>query len=155
MYKRQVYDIQFLIVPFHMIYCGKNRITVFLLHRKIVAHCVFRRDSATTFYQPAFIEQGFCECCFTGTIISQPVSYTHLDVYKRQAYSSLLLFHHICYKWKKCQMTGSLDSLCYTTLILQRSTCNATGQNLTLLIQEFLQEFGILIVNVDVYKRQV
>ena len=45
-------------------------------------------------------------------------------------------------------MTGSLDSLCYTTLILQRSTCNATGQNLTLLIQEFLQEFGILIVNV-------
>ena len=45
-------------------------------------------------------------------------------------------------------MTGSLDSLCYTTLILQGSTCNATGQNLTLLIQEFLQEFGILIVNV-------
>jgi len=87
---RTVYDIQFLIVPFHMIYCGKNRITVFLLHRKIVAHCVFRRDSATTFYQPAFIEQGFCECCFTGTIISQQGYVFNLVC--------LIYFHRVTFK---------------------------------------------------------
>ena len=68
---RTVYDIQFLIVPFHMIHCGKNRITVFLFHRKIVTHRVLGRNSSAALNQSGLIKQGFRECCFTGTIISQ------------------------------------------------------------------------------------
>ena len=45
-------------------------------------------------------------------------------------------------------MTGSFHSLRNTTLELQRSTGNTARKDFSLLIQEFLQEFRILIVDI-------
>ena len=45
-------------------------------------------------------------------------------------------------------MTGSFHSLGHFLLIFQRSTGETTGQNLALLVHEFLQEFGVLVVDV-------
>ena len=45
-------------------------------------------------------------------------------------------------------MTGTLNGLSHATLELQRSTGDATGQDSTLLVEELLQEFGILVVDV-------
>ena len=45
-------------------------------------------------------------------------------------------------------MAGTLNGLSDTALILERSASDAAGQNLTLLVEELLQEFGILVVNV-------
>ena len=45
-------------------------------------------------------------------------------------------------------MTGTLDGLSHATLVLEGSACDAAGQNLTLLVEELLQEFGIFVVNV-------
>ena len=45
-------------------------------------------------------------------------------------------------------MTCTLNSLRNATLEFQRSTCDATGKQFTLLVQEFLEEFRILIVDI-------
>ena len=45
-------------------------------------------------------------------------------------------------------MASTLNGLSHTTLILQRSTGDTAGKNLTLLVQELLQEFRILIIDV-------
>ncbi len=45
-------------------------------------------------------------------------------------------------------MTGTLHCLSYTTLELQRSTCDAAGKDLALLIEELLEELRVLIVDV-------
>ena len=45
-------------------------------------------------------------------------------------------------------MTGSFDSLGHFLLIFQRSTGETAGQNLTLFVHEFLQEFTIFVVDV-------
>ena len=50
--------------------------------------------------------------------------------------------------FKQRQVTCSLHSLSYTTLELQRSTGNTTRKDFTLLIQEFLQEFRVFVVDV-------
>jgi hypothetical protein len=45
-------------------------------------------------------------------------------------------------------VTCTLNSLSHATLILEGSASDAAGQNLTLLIEELLQEFGILVVDI-------
>ena len=45
-------------------------------------------------------------------------------------------------------MTSSFNSLSDTTLELQRSTCDTTRKNLTLFVQEFLQEFRIFVIDI-------
>lgn len=45
-------------------------------------------------------------------------------------------------------MACTLYSLSHTALEFQRSACDATGKDLALLIQELLEEFGILVVDI-------
>ena len=45
-------------------------------------------------------------------------------------------------------MTGTLHCLSYTTLELQRSARDAAGKDLTLLVEERLEELRILVVDV-------
>lgn len=45
-------------------------------------------------------------------------------------------------------MTCTLNSLCNAALELQRSTGDTTGKDFALLIEEFLEEFGVLVVDV-------
>ena len=45
-------------------------------------------------------------------------------------------------------MTSALDSLSYATLELEARTRDTTGKDLTLLVEEALEEFGILIVDI-------
>ncbi len=59
-----------------------------------------------------------------------------------------LLFHKVGYVGQQGQVTGTLNGLSYATLEFQRSAGDATGQDLALLVEEFLEEFGILVVDV-------
>ena len=45
-------------------------------------------------------------------------------------------------------MAGTLYSTSYTALEFERSPCDATWQNASLLIEKFLKEFGVFIVDV-------
>ena len=45
-------------------------------------------------------------------------------------------------------MTGTLNSLCHAALELQRGASDATGQDFALLVEELLQELGVLVVDV-------
>ena len=45
-------------------------------------------------------------------------------------------------------MTSSFNSLSDTTLEFQRSTSDTTRKNLTLFVQEFLQEFRIFVIDI-------
>ena len=45
-------------------------------------------------------------------------------------------------------MTSPLDGPCDLALILQRSASETTRQNLALLVEELLEELGVLVVNV-------
>ena len=45
-------------------------------------------------------------------------------------------------------MAGTLYGLGYTTLEFQRSTGDTARQDLALFVEELLEEFGILIVNI-------
>ena len=60
----------------------------------------------------------------------------------------LSLFHQIGYIRKQRYLACALDGLCHAALVFERSACDATGQNLTLLVKELLEELGILIVDV-------
>ncbi len=51
-------------------------------------------------------------------------------------------------------MTGTLNGLGHAALELQRSTGDAAGQDFALLVEELLQEFGILVVDALRLKRQ-
>ena len=62
---RAVYDVQFLPVPFYMEDGRKDRISIFLFYRKVIAYGVFGSDSAATFYNTTLIEQRFCESGFS------------------------------------------------------------------------------------------
>lgn len=64
------------------------------------------------------------------------------------SYYLQFLFHQIGYEGEKSQVASTLNGLCHATLILQRSTRDATRQNFTLLIEELLEEFRILVVNI-------
>lgn len=44
-------------------------------------------------------------------------------------------------------MTSTLDSLSYTTLELEAIACDATREDLTLIIEELLEELGVLVVH--------
>ena len=44
-------------------------------------------------------------------------------------------------------MTCTLNGLSHTALEFQRSAGDATGEDFALLVEEFLEEFGILIVD--------
>ena len=67
---RTVYYVQFLTVPFHMINGGKHRISIFLLHREVIADCILGSNSAATFYNTTLKEQRFCESGFTRAVIA-------------------------------------------------------------------------------------
>ena len=45
-------------------------------------------------------------------------------------------------------MTSTLDSLSYTTLELEAIACDTTREDLTLVIEELLEELGVLVVYV-------
>lgn len=45
-------------------------------------------------------------------------------------------------------MTGALYGLSHATLKLERSACDATGKELSLLVEELLEEFGVLVVDI-------
>ena len=45
-------------------------------------------------------------------------------------------------------MTGTLYSTSYTALEFERSPSDATRQNASLLVEKFLKEFGVFIVDV-------
>ena len=45
-------------------------------------------------------------------------------------------------------MTGAFDGLCDAALEFQRSACDAAGKNLTLLVEEFLEEFGVFVIDI-------
>ena len=45
-------------------------------------------------------------------------------------------------------MACALHSLCHTALELQRSACDAAGKDFALLVEEFLEEFGIFVVDI-------
>jgi len=58
------------------------------------------------------------------------------------------LFHQVGYIGQECKVACTLDSLSYTTLELERSSGDAAGQNFALLVEEFFEEFGILVVDI-------
>jgi len=60
----------------------------------------------------------------------------------------MILFHCIGYKWEKAKVTCTLDGHCEAALILEACACDATWQNLALVVQEFPQEIGVFVVNV-------
>ena len=45
-------------------------------------------------------------------------------------------------------MTGTLYGLGYAALELEGSTCDTAGKEFALLVEELLEEFGILVVNI-------
>jgi hypothetical protein len=45
-------------------------------------------------------------------------------------------------------VTGTLNGLSHTTLELERSSGDTTGKELALLVEELLEEFGILVVDI-------
>jgi len=54
----------------------------------------------------------------------------------------------MAYVRKQSQVTSTLYSLSYTTLELQGSTSDTTRKDRTMLVQEFLQEFRIRIIDI-------
>ena len=71
-----------------------------------------------------------------------------IKYYAYLAVSSFSLLHHVSYIRQQRNLAGALHGLSHAALILQRSTGDATGQNLTLLVQELLQELGIFVVDI-------
>ena len=58
------------------------------------------------------------------------------------------LFHEVCHEGQKREVTGTLNGLSHATLEFQRSSGDAAGKNFALLVEEFLEEFRIFIINV-------
>lgn len=62
--------------------------------------------------------------------------------------NSARLVQAICNEWHQSEVTCTLNSDSKTTLILEAGAGNATGKNLTLLINELEKKIGIFVVNV-------
>ena len=45
-------------------------------------------------------------------------------------------------------MAGTLNGLCYAALEFERSAGDAAGEDFALLVEEFLEEFRILVVDI-------
>lgn len=58
------------------------------------------------------------------------------------------LFHQVGYVGEQGEVTCTFHGLSHTALELERSTGDATGQDFALLVKEFFEEFGILVINV-------
>ena len=58
------------------------------------------------------------------------------------------LFHKVGYIGQECQMAGAFNGLSHTTLELERSSGDATGQDFTLFVEELFKELGILVIDV-------
>ena len=58
------------------------------------------------------------------------------------------LFHQVGNEGQESQMACTFNGLCHTTLEFQRGAGDATGKDLALLVEEFLEEFGILVVDI-------
>ena len=58
------------------------------------------------------------------------------------------LFHKVGNEGKQGQVAGAFNGLGHATLELQRGTGDTAGKDLSLLVEEFLEEFGILVVDV-------
>ena len=58
------------------------------------------------------------------------------------------LFHKVGNEGKQGQVAGAFNGLGHATLELQRGTGDTAGKDLSLLVEEFLEEFGVLVINV-------
>ncbi len=58
------------------------------------------------------------------------------------------LLQQVGYVGQKCQMAGTLHGFGNTALEFQRSTGDAAGKDLALLVEELLKELGILVVDI-------
>ncbi len=58
------------------------------------------------------------------------------------------LFHQVGHERKEGQMAGTFHGLGHTALELQRCPCDAAGKNLALLVEELLEELGILVIDI-------
>jgi len=60
----------------------------------------------------------------------------------------MFLLDSIGYEWKKAKVAGTLDGHREAALILQACACDATWQNLALVVQEFPQKLRVFVVDV-------
>jgi hypothetical protein len=58
------------------------------------------------------------------------------------------LLHEIGYEWQKSELAGLFDGYGHLALELQGVTSDTAGQHLALLVEEFLQEFRILVIDI-------
>ncbi len=58
------------------------------------------------------------------------------------------LFHKVGNEGKQGQVAGAFNGLGHATLELQRGSGDTTGKDLALLVEELLEEFGILVIDV-------
>ena len=61
---------------------------------------------------------------------------------------NLKLFHQIGNVRKKCKVASTLNCLLHSSLELQRSAGDATRKDFSLFVQELLEEFRVLVVDV-------
>lgn len=59
-----------------------------------------------------------------------------------------LLFHKVCYVGQESQVASAFNGLSHAALEFQRSSGDTTGQDFALLVEEFLEEFGVFVVYV-------
>ena len=64
---RAVDDIEFLVVPFHMEYCWEDRVTIFQLNRKIVAHGVLCLHASAALDDSGFVKHTLGKCGLAAT----------------------------------------------------------------------------------------
>jgi hypothetical protein len=60
----------------------------------------------------------------------------------------MILLNCIGYKWEKAKVTGALHRYGEAALILEARACDATWQNLALVVQEFAEEIGVFVIDV-------
>jgi hypothetical protein len=60
----------------------------------------------------------------------------------------MILLNGIGYEWEKTKVTCTLDGHSEAALILQACACDATWQDLALVVEEFPQEIGVFVVDV-------
>ena len=59
---RAVYNVEFLVVPFHMEYCWEDRVSIFQLNREIVAHGVLCLHASAALDDTGFVKHTFGKC---------------------------------------------------------------------------------------------
>jgi hypothetical protein len=60
----------------------------------------------------------------------------------------LLLFQQIGYVGQQCEVACTLDCHGEFSLEFERGSCDAPRQDFTLLVEEFFEELGILVIDV-------